>query len=138
MRYPALIRRGDVHDLTLNVDLAPTLLDLIDVQGAERMQGVSLLPALQGQRRKKRSIFFYQDDCEAPYSTPSLTGVRTEDWKLVQYGEAGQAHELYNLKTDPFEMRNLFESPSARKQRERLERDLKRLAPLAKIPHPIS
>ena len=60
MRYPALIRRGDVHDLTLNVDLAPTLLDLIDAQGAERMQGVSLLPALQGQRRKKRSIFFYQ------------------------------------------------------------------------------
>ena len=137
MRYPALIRRGDVHDLTLNVDLAPTLLDLIDAQGAERMQGVSLLPALQGQRRKKRSIFFYQYDRETPYSTPSLTGVRTEDWKLVQYGEAGQAHELYNLKTDPFEMRNLFESPSARKQRERLERDLNRLAPLAKIPQPI-
>ena len=72
MRYPALIRRGAVDDLTLNVDLAPTLLDLIGAGGADEMQGISILPALRAQRRQKRSIFFYQYDRETPYSTPSL------------------------------------------------------------------
>jgi N-acetylglucosamine-6-sulfatase len=136
MRYPPLVRRGVVDDLTLNIDLAPTLLEVIGHR-AEGMQGLSTLRALQGRRRDKRSIFFYQYDRENPYSTPSLTGVRTTEWKLVRYAEEGQAHELYHLKTDPFEMRNLFQSPKARKQRERLERELTRLAPLAKIPRPL-
>ena len=137
MRYPPLIRRGAVDDMTLNIDLAPTLLDLIGERGGDEMQGVSVLPALRGQRRKKRSIFFYQYDRETPYSTPSLTGVRTPDWKLVRYREDGQAHELYHLKKDPFEMRNLFESPSARKQRDALDKELTRLAPLVSIARPI-
>jgi N-acetylglucosamine-6-sulfatase len=137
MRYPPAIRRAVVDDLTLNVDVAPTLLDLIGEGGTDEMQGLSVLPALRGQRRRKRSIFFYQYDRETPYSTPSLTGVRTPEWKLVRYGEEGQAHELYNVKKDPFEMRNLFASPAARKQRARLERDLARLAPLAKIARPL-
>ncbi len=137
MRYPPLIRRGVIDDLTLNIDLAPTLLDVIGADGAGGMQGLSVLPALQGRRRAKRSIFFYQYDREAPYSTPSLTGVRTPDWKLVRYREEGQAHELYDLKRDPFEMRNLFESPAARKQRDRLDAELARLAPLAKTARPM-
>ena len=137
MRYPPLVRRGTVDDLTLNVDLAPTLLDLIGEGGGEQMHGLSALPGLTGQRRRKRSIFFYQYDRETPYSTPSLMGVRTTDWKLVRYAEEGQAHELYHVKKDPFEMRNLFQSPGARRQRDALERELARLAPLVKIPRPI-
>ena len=64
-------------------------------------------------------------------------GVRTAEWKLVRYREEGQVHELYNVKTDPYEMRNLFTSSSARTARERLDRELTRLAPLASIPKPL-
>jgi arylsulfatase A-like enzyme len=137
MRYPPLVRRGVVDDITLNIDLAPTLMDLIGVEGAQETQGLSLLPALQNRRRSKRSILFYQYDRETPYSTPSLMGVRTPEWKLVQYQEEGQAHELYNLKQDPYEMRNLFARPESGRQRERLERELTRMAPLAKVARPI-
>ncbi|HJR60117.1 MAG TPA: sulfatase [Vicinamibacterales bacterium] len=137
MRYPALVKRGVIDDVTLNIDLAPTLLQMIGVAGAEDTQGMSLLPAMQGRRRNKRSVFFYRYDRETPYSTPSLMGVRTPEWKLVRYQEEGQLHELYNVKKDPFEMKNLFESPRSRKARDRLDRELARLAPLAKVPRPI-
>lgn len=137
MRYPPLVKRGIVDDLTLNIDLAPTLLEMIRATGAGETQGVSLLPALRRRRRAKRSVFFYQYDRETPYSTPSLMGVRTPEWKLVKYQEEGQAHELYHLTKDPFEMRNLHESATSRKQRERLDRELTRLAPLARVARPL-
>lgn len=137
VRYPPLVGRAVIDDMALNIDLAPTLLNLIGVPGATEMQGLSLFPALAGTRRKPRSMFFYQYDRETPYSTPSLMGVRTSEWKLVRYQEDGQAHELYDLKKDPHEATNLFENPRARRQRERLDRDLARLAPLAKVPRPI-
>ena len=137
MRHPRLVRRGVVDDLTLNIDLAPTLYDLIGAEGGDATQGVSLVPALQGKRRQKRSIFFYQYDRETPYSTPSMMGVRTPEWKLVRYREEGQTHELYNVKKDPFEMKNLFAMQSARGTRDRLDRELTRLAPLASVPSPI-
>ena len=137
MRHPALVKQAVIDDLTLNVDLAPTLLDVIGAGGAEQMQGITLLPAMQGRRRARRSIFFYQYDRETPYSTPSLMGVRTPDWKLVRYQEEGQRHELYHLTKDPYEMRNLFESESARRERDRLDRELVRLAPLATVARPI-
>jgi N-acetylglucosamine-6-sulfatase len=137
MRCPPLVRRGTIDDMVLNIDLAPTLLEMIGADGVEEAQGLSMLAALEGRRRSKRSIFFYQYDRETPYSTPSIMGVRTPAWKLVQYQEAGQAHELYNLKQDPHEMRNLFEQPQSGRQRERLERELARLAPLAKLSRPM-
>ncbi len=137
LRCPPLVRRGTIDDMVLNIDLAPTLLEMIGDAGVEETQGTSMLAALEGRRRSTRSIFFYQYDRETPYSTPSMMGVRTPEWKLVQYQEAGQAHELYNLKQDPYEMRNLFERPQSRRQRERLERELARLAPLAKLSRPI-
>jgi arylsulfatase A-like enzyme len=123
--------------MVLNVDLAPTLLDLIGAEGAAEMQGLSFVPALAGRRRAERPIFFYQYDRETPYSTPSLMGVRTRDWKLVEYQEPGQAHELYDLKKDPREAANLYDDPRPRRRREQLARELRRLAPLAKVPRPM-
>ena len=137
MRHPRLVRRGVIDDLTLNIDLAPTLCELIGVDVTAETQGLSLVPALQKRRRQQRSIFFYQYDRETPYSTPSMMGVRTQEWKLVRYQEEGQVHELYNVKKDPFEMKNLFEVASVRATRDRLERELIRLAPLASLPRPL-
>ena len=64
-------------------------------------------------------------------------GVRTDDWKLVKYQEEGQAHELYRLSKDPHEATNLFLNPAHAKQRTVLERELDRLAPLAKVARPL-
>ena len=138
VRYPRLVERGRlINEMTLNVDLAPTLVDLIGQTGAERMQGLSVLNALRGSRGPRRSVFFYQYDRETPYSTPSLMGVRTADWKLVKYQEEGQAHEMYRLSKDPHEATNLFSNPSHAGQRARLEKELERLAPLANLAQPM-
>ena len=66
MRHPSLVRRGVVDDVTLNIDLAPTLLRMIGAPGAEETQGISLLPAMQRRRRSKRSAFFYQYQSRDP------------------------------------------------------------------------
>jgi N-acetylglucosamine-6-sulfatase len=56
MRYPPLIKAGTTLDqLTLNIDIAPTLLDIGGAPAAPQMHGRSLLPLLRGQ-----SVFFRQ------------------------------------------------------------------------------
>ena len=137
IRYPPLVKRGVIEDMTLNIDLAPTLLDLIGAPGIDETQGMSLLPALTGRRRKARSVFFYQYDRETPYSTPSLVGVRTPEWKLVRYQEEGQTHELYDLKRDPHETTNLIDAPRTIRQRDRLDRELARLQALVRLAKPV-
>ena len=138
IRYPRVVTSArTIDDMTLNVDLAPTLLELIRQPSADRMQGISVLGALRGGRGPRRNAFFYQYDRETPYSTPSLMGVRTAEWKLVKYQEEGQVHELYRLSKDPHETTNLFLDASHARQRARLERELERLAQLAKVKRPI-
>ena len=58
MRYPALIRAGSqVDEMVLNVDLAPTLLDVANVKWSDSMHGRSLVPLLKGERVGWRSSF---------------------------------------------------------------------------------
>jgi len=82
-------------------------------------------------------VFFYQYDRETPYSTPSLVGVRTPEWKLVRYQEEGQTHELYDLKRDPHETTNLIDAPRTIRQRDRLDRELARLQALVRLAKPV-
>ncbi len=62
------------------------------------MEGVSLLPAFAGQPTGRLSPIFWEHEGNA--------AVRDGDWKLVRLGAGGQ-WELYNLKTDRTEQKNL-------------------------------
>ncbi|MEC7582725.1 MAG: sulfatase [Planctomycetota bacterium] len=106
-------RRGVVADqVALNVDLAPTILDLVGLAGAEDYQGASLLPLLEGQPPTDwRQDFFYEhrfDNREIAKSE----GVRGRRWVFSRYYEQQPVYEeLYDLVADPLQQDNLAGSP---------------------------
>jgi len=94
-------------DLALNIDIAPTILDLCGLDIPDGTQGQSLVPLLTGQKTEWRTSFL----CEHLFNRsdiPKSEGVRTTRWKYIRYFEQSPAHEeLYDLSTDPNESINL-------------------------------
>ena len=112
MRYPKLLKGGSKVDQTvLNIDLAPTLLELAGAKTPESMQGKSMLPAIKG--KTTHESFFYEYFREAwACGLPLMLGVRTNEWKYVTYPDIKDIDELYDLKNDPIEMHNLSQDPA--------------------------
>jgi arylsulfatase A-like enzyme len=108
--------------MALNIDIAPTLLDLAGLEPSASMQGESLLPLVRGESTKWRTEFFYEHLFEHP-RIPKTEGVRTEAWKYIRYVESDPAiEELYDLRRDPQELENL----AGRKQWDRVLARLRR------------
>jgi len=118
VRYPALgaAARGRLADeMVLNLDLAPSLLDFAGVPPPREMQGQSWRPLLTGQAVPWRRSWFYEYFAENQKNTrvPDITAVRTAGAKLIQYPGHPAWSELFDLKTDPYEIHNLFHDPAA-------------------------
>jgi arylsulfatase A-like enzyme len=120
--------------MVLNIDVAPTVLDLAGVENVRpAMQGRSTRPLLEGKRDEWRTSWYYQYDFEKefPY-TPNVRAVRTADWKYIHYpnGEGQpdtETAELYHLANDPKEQRNLVADPGAQGMLAQLRTELRRL-----------
>jgi N-acetylglucosamine-6-sulfatase len=131
MRYPGAIGQGLVRDeFALNIDLAPTLLQLGGVAVPPTMQGQSLVPLLRGRRvpwRKSFLIEYYSDKVFPRIVQMGYKAVRNERWKYIHYLELDGMDELYDLKTDPFEMRNVINHPPAMKALAGMKIEIQRL-----------
>ena len=111
-------------EFALNIDLAPTLLELAGVAVPGTMQGRSLVPLLKGERPAWRNSFlieYYSDKVFPRMSQMGYKAVRNERWKYIHYLELEGMDELYDLKTDPYEMKNLIHQPGAAKALDRDE-----------------
>ena len=133
-RQPAAQRGQTATALALNIDLAPTLLDLAGQQVPTAMQGRSLLPLLHDPAAPWREDFFYEhlfrNSPTPPTRIEPCEGVRTRDWKYIVWIDQSDPlrEELYDLKHDPLEMKNLAADPAAHEQLERLRRRHESLA----------
>ncbi len=125
-RYPKLVKAGTVIDGdALNIDVAPTMLDAAGVKAPAGVQGRSLLPLLGGRKTRWRSSFLSEYFAEPNFPrTPSWQAVRTAEWKYVHYTELQGMDELYDLKRDPGEMKNLAGDPAARGALARMQKEL--------------
>jgi arylsulfatase A-like enzyme len=123
-RLPAGERRRRVQEMALNVDLAPTLLDLAGLPPVEDMQGASLAPLLRGEATAWRDDWFYEQHLPVGERyLPWLEGIRTRDWKYAHYLDADSRSEsLFDLRSDPLEQRDLAASPEHRPQLDALRR----------------
>jgi arylsulfatase A-like enzyme len=115
MRYPKLIRPGSkVGRMVLNVDMAPTMLELAGLKPPADVHGRSILPLLNGTVKEWRTSFLSEYFKEPNYPlVPNWQAVRNEGWKYVHYTELEGMDELYNIAADPGEMKNLIHDAPA-------------------------
>ena len=112
-RCPALIKPGTkVKELVLNIDIAPSILQLAGLQKPTQMQGSSFLPLLKGEQVAWRDKVFYEYFWENAFpQTPTIFGVRTDQYKFIRSQGVWDINELYDLQKDPLEVNNLIRSP---------------------------
>lgn len=111
--YPKMIKPGTKNeDMVLNIDFAPTMLELAGVKAPASMQGKSMAPLLKGKNAGWRKEFLYEYMSEKPFAgIPSVLAVRTDRWKYVRYPEIDDIEELYDLANDQYELKNLASDP---------------------------
>jgi len=101
--WPGRIAAGQVSDFTWAAwDLMPTLTDIALVGPSAGTDGLSVFPVLLGQTPAHRHEFFHW----RRVGRNVWHTIRQEDWEAVQ-PRAGAPLELYNLKTDPGETKNV-------------------------------
>ena len=108
-RLPASTR-GRRTQMALNIDLAPTILNMAGVPVPAGMQGADLQPLLADPKRKGRDDWYYEHVYSDPTRRPipKTEGVRTERWKYARYTEPNPPIEqLFDLAADPHEEHNL-------------------------------
>ncbi len=107
-RLPARRRGARVKETTLNIDFHPTILSLAGLRAPEGTMGRDLTPLLRGQRLAWRNEFYYEHNFPNNGWIPSTEGVRTNEWKYTLYTDCQpRFEELFDLKNDPIEARNL-------------------------------
>jgi arylsulfatase A-like enzyme len=114
IRLPGQAKAGSsVTQMVLNIDVAPTLLQIAGVTVPASMQGRSLLPFLQHQipaNWRKDWLYEYYE-----YPSPEMVrperGIRTERYKLISFYTQDQ-WEFYDLVSDPLERHNLYSEPA--------------------------
>ena len=131
IRYPKRIRAGSHCDaMALGIDLAPTLLEWAETKPAAAMDGRSLGPLLERRKTPWRTSFLIEYSSDRTMQRMLNMGyfaVRTERWKYIQYTELEGSDELYDLRSDPYEMKNLIAEQSSRGILGSLREDLQRL-----------
>jgi len=109
IRAPWLIKDPGSHrrQMILNIDLAPTFLELGGINLPQSMDGVSILPYLETPDLPSRDAFLLEFFKYFPENTPSYVGVRTNTHKYVEF-EKTYGPQLYDLSVDSKEQNNLY------------------------------
>jgi arylsulfatase A-like enzyme len=110
VRWPASIKAGTKSDaMGLNVDFAPTFLDVAGLPVPPDMQGRSLLPVLRGRTPPdwRTSMYYRYYHDPGDHDTRAHYGVRTRTHKLIYFWKKDQ-WELFDLANDPYELHNLY------------------------------
>ena len=131
VHWPGVVKSGESHQPITGVDLFPTLCHLTGaaLPTEQVLDGVDLVPLLKGTVAKleDRALFWHfpaylqsygqvNDEQRDPlFRTRPCSIIRHGDWKLHQYFEDGGL-ELYNLKDDVGETKNLAESNAEQRQ----------------------
>lgn len=123
IRYPKLFPAGRVVDeMVLNLDIAPTLLELAGVPVPTHIQGKSVVKLAKGEETNWRKDWLYEYyEYPASQKVRPHRGVRTERYKFIHYYMSPQEFELYDLQVDPGERDNLYGKPQYAELTSRLQ-----------------
>lgn len=116
-----------ISEMVLNIDLAPTLLEIAGIPSPGVMEGESLVSLLGSSQPRWRRSWLYEYFRDYPYTVPGIFAVRTDTYKYIEMDSPCYPPELYNLMNDPKEKNNLMGSDEGDRVLPGLKRDLTRL-----------
>ena len=134
--YPKMIKAGSVcNELVQNIDYAPTYLALAGVESPVKMDGRSLVPLFSGDKPQewRENLYYHYYDYPAIHMVRRHDGVFDGRYKLIHfYGEGKgkdegadiEYFELYDLLTDPHEMKNVYNDTAYKEHADRLRKEL--------------
>jgi arylsulfatase A-like enzyme len=127
LRYPKVAPKGKTRDeMVLNIDVAPTFVELAGVSVPHQMQGKSWRPLFSEKPPDWRKAFlaeyFYERGFEG---IPTVVAVRTETAKLIKYPGHEEWTELFDLVKDPYETKNLAADPAQKDFLVRMQAEFK-------------
>lgn len=107
---PAMIEKPKVrNEFVLNIDIAPTILDLAGITAPPTMHGVSFLPLVTGENKDWRKAFVYEYFADPnAVQTPTIFGLRTQRYSYMTYHGVWDRYELYDMENDPQQRHNLL------------------------------
>ncbi|MFN7935559.1 MAG: sulfatase [Bryobacteraceae bacterium] len=125
IRVPMIIRDprlspslhgGTRDEMTLNIDVAPTILRIAGLAPTPRMQGRDLGPLVRNEKPAWREDWFYEHTYNTPPARlpiPASEAVRGKRWKYARYTQEKPIYEqLFDLQSDPQERHNLAANPA--------------------------
>ncbi|MDP5000011.1 MAG: sulfatase-like hydrolase/transferase [Saprospiraceae bacterium] len=122
--------RHVVEGLAVSVDLAATVLDIAGLEPAPSVQGLSLIPLIQGAQTQIRPavlVEYFSNENPFPWTAQLDYRVVVEpDYKYIKWLRFDQA-ELYQLSSDPYEQRNLIQDTRMQTTLTRLGKSLQQL-----------
>jgi arylsulfatase A-like enzyme len=134
IRGPGIKPGSRTSQLAANVDLAPTVLSLTGARLPRGYDGRSLKPYWKNPKKRSRRAIVLEGysgpndvppvDASTSATAPirSFSGLRAGRYKYVEYTNGER--ELYDLKSDPAELRNRFGDPAWRRIAARLAHEL--------------
>src|SRR5690606_14845290 len=113
IRYLPLVPEGTAcEEMVLNIDMAPTLIELAGGEPEAFIEGESLVPLLMNDVPEEwRSYFlmeYYTDTVWPRMVNMGYQGIRTERYKYIQYTDLEGMDEYYDLEKDPYELTNSY------------------------------
>jgi uncharacterized sulfatase len=127
VRWPGVVEPGTVSTrLISHLDVFTSLMEIagLDPASIDHLEGLSLLPILKGEETIWRNEVYLIYDMKY-HAVAHMRMIRTDRWKLIHHYEDENKNELYDLKKDPGELENLYESPKLRNTQRILTRRLK-------------
>jgi len=114
VRYPKEIKPGTKIDkLVQNLDFAATFLDYAGISIPQDMQGESFRKLVSGESGEWRDAVYYTYyEFPAVHMVKRHYGVATERYKLMHFYYDIDEWEMYDLQTDPSEMKNIYNDPA--------------------------
>jgi len=138
IRIPFLVRAPGIvanpgrraEQMILNIDLAPSVLEMAGVPVPKSMEGRSFLPILEAADAPGRQAWLYEYFRDFPFGVPRTRAVRTEGAVYIEF-EGRRGSEFYDLRVDPRQQENLIRTREGRRVADELKRVLETLDPQA-------
>src|SRR5215831_2077787 len=123
-------------NMVQNLDFAETILDMAGLPIPSDMQGKSFVPLLKGkQKGNLHDALYYHFYEKQEHKVAKHIGVRTDRYKLIYFYE-NKEWELYDLKKDQHEMKNVYNDPAYKNVVKTMKEKLKQLKAQYKDPEP--